>query len=425
MTAPVLTMSKHEFERAVLLRKVHEKRLTQRKAAEVLQLSLRQVERLCQRYRTEGPAALASRRRGRASNHQLPVSLRASVLEVVRGRYADFGPTLAREKLVECHGLKVSRETLRKWMTEDGLWVPHARRRDRVHQPRNRRSCLGELIQIDGCDHEWFERRAERCTLLVYVDDATSSLLQLYFCDGESTFNYFEATRRYLSSHGKPVAFYSDKASVFRSNHAEPQGGDGVTQFGRALDDLNIDIICANSTLQDRLVKELRLRGISSVQEANAFTPEFVTDYNGRFAKAPHNPFNAHRALLPTEVLDDIFTWQETRKLSQSLTFNYQRQLFVIPDTEATRILAGQRLTIVEHSDGTVQARHAGKLLPLTRFGKDDAEITQGAIVSNKLLAGALQFIKDKQAEKDVEKFSKLRTKRDKRLLEKRKKRVA
>jgi hypothetical protein len=233
------------------------------------------------------------------------------------------------------------------------------------------------------------------------------------------------------------VAFYSDKASVFRSNHAEPQGGDGVTQFGRALDDLNIDIICANSapakgrveransTLQDRLVKELRLRGISSVQEANAFTPEFVTDYNGRLAKAPHNPFNAHRALLPTEVLDDIFTWQETRKLSQSLTFNYQRQLFVILDTEETRILAGQRLTIVEHSDGTVQARHAGKLLPLTRFGKDDAEITQGAIVSNKLLAGALQFIKDKQAEKDVEKFSKLRTKRDKRLLEKRKKRVA
>jgi transposase len=182
------------------------KRLTQRKAAEILGLSLRQVERLRQRYRTEGLAALASRRRGRASNHQLPVSLRASILELVRARYADFGPTLAREKLVECHGLSVSRETLRKWMTEDGLWVPHARRRDRVHQPRNRRTCLGELIQIDGCDHEWFEERAHRCMLLVYVDDATSSLLQLYFCDGESTFNYFEATRRYLGSHGMPVA---------------------------------------------------------------------------------------------------------------------------------------------------------------------------------------------------------------------------
>ncbi len=257
------------------------------------------------------------------------------------------------------------------------------------------------------------------------------------FCDGESTFNYFEATRRYLVSHGKPMAFYSDKASVFRINRPEPQGGDGVTQFGRALDDLNIDIICANSapakgrveransTLQDRLVKELRLRGISSVDAANAFATEFVADYNGRFVKAPQNPFNAHRPVLASEVLEEIFTWQETRKLSQSLTFNYQRQLFLLPDTEETRILAGQRITVVELSDGTVQARHGGTLLPLTRFSKDDAQITQGAIVSNKMLAGALQFIKDKQAEKDVEKLAKLRTKREKRLLEERSKGAA
>ena len=144
-----------------------------------------------------------------------------------------------------------------------------------------------------------------------------------------------------------------------------------------------------------------------------------------RYVTGHQNPFNAHRALVPTEVLEEIFTWQETRKLSHSSTFNYQRQLFVIPDTEETRLLAGQRLTVVELRDGTVQARHAGKLLPLTRFGKDDAEITQGAIVSNKLLAGALQFIKDKQAAKDVEKLSRVRTKREKRLLEKRTQRVA
>jgi len=437
MSAPFLTMSKSEFERAVLLRKVHEKRLTQRKAAEVLGLSLRQVERLCRRYRTAGPAALASRRRGRASNRRLSESLRASVLELVRGRYADFGPTLAREKLVECHGLEVSKETLRKWMTEDGLWVPHARRRDRVHQPRNRRTCLGELIQIDGCDHEWFEQRAARCSLLVFVDDATSRLMQLHFCDGESTFNYFEATRRYLGNHGKPVAFYSDKASVFRVNRREPKGGDGVTQFGRALSELNVDIICANSapakgrveransTLQDRLVKELRLREISSIDAANAFAPEFVVDYNSRFAKAPQNAFDAHRSLLASEVLDEIFTWQETRKLSRSLTFSYQSQLFLLADTEETRALAGQRVTVVELSDGTVQARHSGKLFPMTRFGKDDAEIAQGAIVSNKLLAGALQHIKDKQAQKDAEKLAKLKTKREKRLLEQRTRSVA
>jgi transposase len=182
MSAPVLTMSKQEFERAVLVRKVLEKRLTQRKAAEILGLSLRQIERLCRNYRTAGPAALTSRRRGRASNHRAAASHRESVLQLVRARYADFGPTLAREKLLECHGLEVSKETLRKWMTEDGLWVPHARRRDRVQQPRNRRTCVGELIQIDGCDHEWFEERAARCTLLVYVDDATSRLMQLHFC---------------------------------------------------------------------------------------------------------------------------------------------------------------------------------------------------------------------------------------------------
>jgi hypothetical protein len=114
------------------------------------------------------------------------VALRTNVLELVRARYADFRPTLAREKLIECHGLRVSKETLRQWMTEDGLWVPHARRRDRVHQPRRRRACLGELVQIDGCDHEWVEDRGQRCTLLVFVDDATSSLMQLLFCDAES-----------------------------------------------------------------------------------------------------------------------------------------------------------------------------------------------------------------------------------------------
>ncbi len=194
MSPAGLTMSTSEFERAALLRKVHEKRLTQAKAAEILGLSLCQMERLCRRYRKAGPAALALRRRGQPSNHRLARALKESVLELVRARYADFGPTLALEKLVECHGLVVSKETLRKWMTEDGLSVPHARRRDRVHQPRHRRSCTGELIQIDGCDHEWFEERSERCTLLVYIDDATSKRMELFFCDAESAFNYFDAT---------------------------------------------------------------------------------------------------------------------------------------------------------------------------------------------------------------------------------------
>ena len=148
---------------------------------------LGKVEMSGSRYVT-GHVGPGPEQRCRASNHRGAESRRQNVLGFVRACYADFGPTLAREKLRECHGLEVSNETLRKWMTEAGLWVPHARRRDRVQQPCNRRTCLGELIQIDGCDHEWFEERAARCTLLVYVDDATSKLMQLHFCDSESLF---------------------------------------------------------------------------------------------------------------------------------------------------------------------------------------------------------------------------------------------
>lgn len=429
MSAPTLTMSKREFERAVLMRRVHERRLTQAAAAMLLGLSQRQTERLYRKYRTAGPSALASRKRGRPSNRRIPGERRSAVLELVRARYADFGPTLAREKLIECHGLSVSTETLRKWMTEDGLWVPHARRRDRVYQPRRRRDCVGELIQIDGCDHDWFEERAPRCVLLVYVDDATSRLMQIHFCDAESTFEYFEATRGYMERFGKPVAFYSDKATVFRVNASEPRGGDGVTQFGRAMSDLNVDIICANSapakgrverahsTLQDRLVKELRLRAISSIDAANAYAPEFMASYNARFAKKPRNDFDAHRPLLQDENLDDVFCWRELRKVSQSLSINYQRRLYLLEDTDEARALAGRSITVVELRDGTVQVRAGTRSFAVTEFGKDEARITQGAIVSNKLLAGALQHIKREQKKKDTEKLRRLRTKRDRRLL--------
>ncbi|WP_448815734.1 ISNCY family transposase, partial [Bacillus safensis] len=161
--------------------------------------------------------------------------------------YADFGPTLACEKLWECHGIRLAKETVRKLMTEAGLWVPRRQRPPKVYQPRARRACLGELIQIDGSDHRWFEERAPACTLLVYVDDATSRLMMLHFTQTESTFSYFEATRAYIERHGKPGAFYSDKASVFR-NVKPGKTGNRVTPFGRAMYELNIDTFCANSS---------------------------------------------------------------------------------------------------------------------------------------------------------------------------------
>lgn len=203
-----------------------------------------------------------------------------------------LAPTLAREKLAENHGIVLGKETLRRLMIKTGLWIPRKQRAPKIQQQRYRRACCGELIQIDGCDHHWFENRAPACTALVYVDDATSRLMQLRFVKSESTFTYFEATRGYLEKHGKPLALYSDKASVFRTNNKNATGGDGYTQFGRAMHELNIQTICANTssakgrverahlTLQDRLVKELRLRSIPSVNAANDYADEFMAAYN-------------------------------------------------------------------------------------------------------------------------------------------------
>jgi len=251
------------------------------RATQRLGLSRLQVERLVMRYRDEGAAGLVSRRRGTRSNHQLPQAVLDRALGLIHERYADFGPTLACEKLHECHGLVLSKETVRHLMTDAGLWVPRKQRPPKVYQPRARRACFGELVQIDGSDHRWFEDRAPACTLLVYVDDATSRLMTLHFTGSESTFSYFEATRAYLEHFGKPVALYSDRASVFRGTRAATTGN-GVTQLGRAMYELNVDTWCANSspakgrveranlTLQDRLVKELRLRKIDTKEAANA-----------------------------------------------------------------------------------------------------------------------------------------------------------
>ena len=240
-------MSDEELDRVSVIERVIERRLTQREAARMLGVTSRQVRRLRRRYEQDGRGGLASKQRGRPSNRRLPSALRREVLATVRARYEGFGPTLAHEKLTEGHGVPVSVETLRHWMIVEGLWVERARRAPRIQQPRRCRSCRGELIQIDGCNHEWFEARAGRCTLLVFVDDATSALMQLLFCESESAFSYFAALRDYLETHGKPVALYSDKAGVFRNNRKEPPGGTGVTQFSRALGSLNIDIVCGNT----------------------------------------------------------------------------------------------------------------------------------------------------------------------------------
>ena len=406
----VITMSKKELGRLETLVDLDEGRITAVQAASLLGLSGRQVFRLLARFRSEGAAGLVSRRRGRPSNRRLPEAVREAVLTILRERYPDFGPTLAAEKLAELHDLRLSRETLRHWMADAGLWVPRKARRGRVHQPRHRRDCSGELVQIDGCEHAWFEDRGPPCTLLVFIDDATGRLMQLRFVPASRVaFAYSAATRAYLEAHGKPIAFYSDKHGIFRINGPRPARGDGMTQFGRALHELNIDIICANSpqakgrverahkTLQDRLVKELRLAGISTIEAANAFLPTFMADYNARFGRAPRNAKDLHRPPAFHDDLDEALSWREERTVTGSLTLHYNKVLFLLEPTELTRGLARQRVTIHEFPDGRLAIRYRGTDLAYRTFDKL-RRVDQAAIVENKRLGAVLAVIRDRQA---------------------------
>jgi hypothetical protein len=381
-------------------------------AAERLGLTPRQVRRLARRYAAEGPAGLISKRFNRPSNNRLDQKVADRVIELLKSTYADFGPTLAAEKLRAKHDIDLAKETVRRLQVAVGLWIPRKLRPPKIHQPRPRRACLGELVQIDGCEHAWFEDRAPECTVLVYVDDATSRLMHVLFTGAESTFGYFEATRQYLERHGKPLAFYSDKASVFRVNQPSATGGAGHTQFGRALYELNIDGICANTapakgrverahlTLQDRLVKELRLEGISSIEAANAFMTTYMAGYNAKFAKEPRESHDAHRAIRRDEDLDLIFTWREQRKLTSNLTLHYERKLYLLPDTPQHRRYAGKYLDVYQYPNGKIEIRVAGTSLPYTTYDKLGT-IDQGAIVENKRLGHALQISNVVQAQRD------------------------
>ena len=215
----LLTMSHQELDRLEVIQRVVERKLTQEAAATTLGICSRQVKRLVARYRRQGPEGIVSGKRAKPGNHRLPKNYTDEIVALVRERYHDFGPTLAREKLIERHGLTIGRETLRGLMREAGLWQTRSARLKAIQQPRTRRSCYGELIQVDGSEHRWFEDRGPMCTVLSYVDDASSRLQLLRFVDGESTFDYMEATKDYLRRYGKPVAFYTDKHTVFHRKH--------------------------------------------------------------------------------------------------------------------------------------------------------------------------------------------------------------
>lgn len=391
----ILQMSPKELSRLEVMQKLEEKRMRQKQAARILGLSVRQVKRLLRAYRDHGAYGLVSKRRGRPSNNRLPEETTRQALSLLKGKYKGFGPTLACEKLVEIEGLQISVESVRQLMITEDLWKPRKARKVAVHQMRSRRACFGELVQIDGSPHDWFEGRAPACSLLVFIDDATGRLGQLSFVQSESFFSYAQAARAYVERHGKPFAFYSDKHGIFRVNQPASGTTDALTQFGRAMQQLDIQIICAHTpqakgrveraiqTLQDRLPKELRLRNISSWQDGNAFLPEFIHDFNQRFAVQPRSDLDAHRPLSNQDDLDRILTWQETRILSKNLTLQFRKTVYQIQTNRPSYALRHAPVTVCLDAQENLAILYKGKPLDYTIFHR---QTKQSEIVDPKTL---------------------------------------
>jgi transposase len=361
-----------ELERAKIVEACANGEIKSGVAALRLQISTRHLRRLQQQFAESGVSGMISGRRGKPSNNQLAPGLAQNALQIVREHYPDFGPTLACEMLLERHGVELSKETLRRLMIEGGLRVPRSERQAALHQPRERRACLGELVQLDGSRHAWFEQRGDVCALLAYIDDATGRIMQLHFAETESTASYFDATRRYIERHGKPQAFYGDRAAVFRAAAVTRRA---PTQFQRALNELKIELICANSpeakgrierlnrTLQDRMVKHLRVDGIDNIEAANAWCDQFAQKYNACRGRVPRSQLDVHRPLHKSEDLALILAMRETRKLSAKLTVQHRTRQYVLDDRPEFRALIGQRVAIHTYADGKVELRAGGMVL--------------------------------------------------------------
>lgn len=392
----LITMNQREVLRLQVIEKLTGGTLGQSEASKILKVSCRQIRRLLKIYGQQGAKSLVSKKRGKPSNNRISEETKQHVLALIKEKYMDFGPTFLGEKLSEEHNIAISKETLRQLMISENIWKTKRRKKARIHQMRERRSCFGDLIQIDGSPHDWFEGRGEKCCLLVFIDDATSKLVNLRFEEAETTAGYFRAAKEYVTKYGLPMAFYSDKHNIFRVNMP---GCEGATQFGRAVEELGIEIICANSaqakgrveranqTLQDRLIKEMRLRGISDIKTANTYVPEFIEYHNKKFAVEPKSSVDAHVKLNDDENLDLIFCFKEDRKLSKNLELSYHNTIYQIKTENSGYRLRYAQVKICEDLEGKITIIHKGEKLKYSCYKKQrkTAEIVEAKALNNKV----------------------------------------
>lgn len=387
-------MTQSEISRGDIFSQISQKKITQTKAAEILGLSARHVRRLYAKFEQFGIRSLVSQQRGMPSNNQLPIGLQACISELITIElYMGFGPTFMCEKLAELHGIKVSVGTTRKLMIQSGVWDAHKKRRPVVHQQRKRRARCGELVQVDGSPHAWFEDRGDSCVLITFIDDATGRTYGRFF-KSETTRAYMITAKIYFLKYGRPLAFYADKHSIFRINRPGCLKKELITQFGRACKELGISIICAHSpqakgrvernhqTQQDRLIKELRLRGISTIDQANEFLDTtYWNVYNNKFAVTAESPKNAHRELLPEHDLKKILSNKTQGTLSKNLEVQRNNIIYQIILESQSSCLRKAKVTIIKGLDGEVYIEHKGKNLPFKVLSRQEV---CGKVVNSK-----------------------------------------
>jgi len=384
----LVTMSTREIDRLKVIHEVLAHRLLQRQAAEQLDLSRRQVIRVCKRVKANGARGIVHGLRGQPSNNQLKPGVLTQALALVKAKYPDFGPTFANEKLLALHGVVLSTSVLRLGMVQDGQWRSRKQKKALHRAWRPRRACLGELTQLDGSPHHWFEGRGPACTLLAYIDDATSTVLWARFVAAEDTLNLMRTTGAYLRRYGRPVAYYVDKHSIYKINRdatveEELRDADPISQFTRAMTELGITVICANSpqakgrvergfkTHQDRLVKELRLAGISTMAAGNVFLDEvYLPDHNRRYAVPAANRTDAHRRLLPGQRLDEILSRRAERTLLNDFTLRFQNRFFQVLPGQAVRVRPKAKIEVEIRLDDSTHLRFRQRYLSFKTIDK-------------------------------------------------------
>src|SRR3989344_9535995 len=376
MPQPIYLTSK-EQERFNVLNTLIKGGMTNAKAATVLRLSLRQVKRLKKKMREKGVSAVIHQLKGRGGNNHIDLSIKEKALSLVKEKYPDFNPTFASEKLAEHQGLIVNSQTLRKWMIQVGLWKVHLQRRVEYHAWRQRKDYFGELEQFDGSYHHWFEQRLpdefgfpKEVCLLASIDDATGKITHAKFDFNEGVVAVFNFWMEYVLTLGKPLGIYLDKFSTYKINHKSAVDNlELMTQFQKAMKLLDIEVINANSpqakgrierlfgTLQDRLIKELRLANISSITEANKFLKEvFIPKFNLKFSVTPAMEGDVHRQLTQEEKKDlkSIFSIKSQRRINSDFTIQFKSNFYQLREIQPTTIRPKDKVLVEEHLDGTI-----------------------------------------------------------------------